>query len=419
MSRRNQDTARRHGTQLTWAAKANGELAHISEVKNGLQCGCSCPACGTALIARQGKVREHHFAHANGAECAQAVESALHLAAKAIIAEHRQMVLPAVEIEFPHSTWRRGIAQERRYEIESVDVERKLGAIIPDIVVRVGGRTLLVEVKVTHGVDDQKLKKIRELGLSCVEIDLSGIERGLSRENLQEVIIDDSASKHWVHNVRAHEERKKVLSEATLLEGVDRGMAVHADGCPIRARVWNEKPYANMMDDCTGCEHMVVLSPDAGVICDGFRARGVPPPPATEVPRPPPEAFEDPEEDPVKAAKRWVEEKRRSDADAFAQEQWEARVAAERAEAMAATSDDEPTTSITPSAAIRPQGPHKGGLRFRPRLQQRRSRGGQTSGRLLYSEVMKKWTEPTPARPKRRGKKGGRARRAIRWRGPL
>ena len=386
MSRRNQDTAGRHGTQITWAVKANGELAHISEVNNGLQCGCSCPACGTVLIARQGKVREHHFAHANGAECAQAVETAQHLAAKEIIAEHRQMVLPAVEIEFPSSTWRRGIAQERRYEIESVDVERKLGAIIPDVVVRVRDRPLLVEVKVTHGVDDQKLKKIRELGLSCIEIDLSGIERDLSRENLQEVIVDDGASKRWVHNVRAHEERKKVLSEAILLESVDRGMAVHADGCPIRARVWNGKPYANMVDDCVGCEHMMTLDFDEGVICDGFRARGVPPP-ATE-PRPPPEAFEDPEEDPVKAAKRWAEEKRRSDADVLAREQWEARVAAERAEALAATGDDEPTGSITPSAAVRPQGPHKGGLRFRPRPQQRRSRGG-------------------------------RARRAIRWREPL
>ena len=193
MSSRQQDTAGRHGAQLTWAAKANGELAHISEVANGLQCGCSCPACGTALIARQGKVREHHFAHANGAECAQAVETALHLAAKAIIAEHGQIVLPAVEVEFTHSTWRRGIAQERRYDVESVRVEQKLGAIIPDVIVRVRDRPLLVEVRATHEVDDRKLKKIRELGLSCVEIDLSDVERDLSRENLKKMIIDDSA----------------------------------------------------------------------------------------------------------------------------------------------------------------------------------------------------------------------------------
>ena len=422
MSTRKQDTAGRHGAQLTWAAKANGELAHVSEVNNGLQCGCSCPACGTALIARQGKVREHHFAHASGGECAEAVETALHLAAKEMIAEHRQIVLPAVEIEFPNSTWRRGIAQERRYEIESVEVERKLGTIIPDVVVRVGGRTLLVEVKVTHGVDDEKLKKIRELGLSCVEIDLSDVERDLSRESLKKVIIDDTARKRWVHNVRAHEERKKVLSEATLLEAAERGLTVQADGCPIPARVWNGYPYANMMDDCTGCEHRVVLSPDVGVICDGFRARGIPPPPATKMPRPPPETFDDPEEDPVRAATRWADEKRRRDAEAFARERLEARRAAERAEARVATGNDRDERTAdrtTPTAAIRTRAPHKDGQGFRPRLKPQRARVGPMSGRLLYSEVLKKWTEPIPAPPRQRRKKGGRTRRAVRRRGPL
>ncbi len=281
-------------------------MAYISEVENGRQCGCSCPACGAELIAKQGEKREHHFAHPAGAECAQAVETALHLAAKAIIAEHRQIVLPAVEIKFPYSMWRRAIAQERRYNIESVDVERKLDTIIPDVITRIGDRTLLVEIIVTHGVDDQKLKKILELGLSCVEIDLSDVERDLSRENLKKMIIDDSARKHWVHNVRAHEERKKVLSDATLLESVHRGWAIHVDGCPIPARVWNGKPYANMVDDCVGCECMMALNSE-GVICDGFRARGMPRPPETAALRPPPEAFEDPREDPVNAGKRWCD----------------------------------------------------------------------------------------------------------------
>ena len=86
---------------------------------------------------------------------------------------------------------------------------------------------------------------------------------------------------------------------------------------------------------------------------------------------------------------------------------------------MAATGDDGPSASITPSAAIRPPGPRKGGQRFRPRVQQPRPRSGQTGGRLSYSEVLKKWTEPTPAHPKRLRKKGVWTRRAIRRRGPL
>ena len=165
-------------------------------------------------------------------------------------------------------------------------------------------------------------------------------------------------------------------------------MAVHVDRCPIQIRVWNGKPYANMVDDCVGCEHMMTLDFDAGVICDGFRARGIPSPPAAEVPRPPPEAFEGPEEDPVKAAIRWTEETRRSDADAIARVQQEARIAAEGTEAMPATGDDQPTTSITSSTAVHPHGPHKGDQRPRPRLPQRYSRGGRKRRVIRWREPL-------------------------------
>ena len=96
--------------------------------------------CRSDLVAKQGKVQEHHFAHAKGAKCAHAVEAALHLAAKDILAKRRGIVLPTVEIQLPYSTRRTVIAPERRYEIESVAVERKLGAIIPDVIARIKGR---------------------------------------------------------------------------------------------------------------------------------------------------------------------------------------------------------------------------------------------------------------------------------------
>ena len=307
MSRSKHDSAERNGPKLTWAIAANGELAYISEVERGLKCRCICPMCGSDLVAKQGKIQEHHFAHAKGAECAHAVETALHLAAKDILATRREIVLPGVEVQFPHSSQRRVIAQQQPYEIESVEVERKLGSIIPDVIAQIKGRELLVEVTVTHGVDDDKRKRIRELGLSCLEINLSDVQRDLSRKNLEKIIVDGRDRKRWVYNVCAEKERKKMLSEATLLQSVHRGLATHADGCPIPARVWNGNNYANMGDDCTGCNHMVTLSFDVGVICNGFGALGIRPP--AGVPRPPPEAFEHPEEeDPMRAVGRWLDE---------------------------------------------------------------------------------------------------------------
>ena len=91
----------RNGAKLTWAVGADGETKHISEAENGLKCGCVCPICGAALIAKQGNVVAHHFTHASGDECQHAVETALHLAAKDILAVRKEIVLPAVEAHFP------------------------------------------------------------------------------------------------------------------------------------------------------------------------------------------------------------------------------------------------------------------------------------------------------------------------------
>ena len=177
------------------------------------------------------------------------------------------------------------------------------------MIVRINGRELLVEVAVTHGIDRDKLRKIRDVGVSCVEIDLSDTERGLAREELEKIVVDGIAHKRWLHNERAEEMGRRMLSEATLLPSVHRGFARHVDGCPIPARNWKQKPYANVIDDCSGCDHLLNASSDVGVICDGFRALGKPRPPQTLVRRPPPEAFEHPEEeDPMQAVGRWLDE---------------------------------------------------------------------------------------------------------------
>ena len=309
MYREEPKRAGRNSAKLTWALGANGEVTHVSEAENGLKCACICPTCRGPLIAKQGKIVEHHFAHASGDECQHAVETVLHLAAKDILVVRKQIVLPAVEIPtsygFPHIE----IAPERSYVIEAVAVEQKLGSIIPDVIVRINGRELLVEVSVTHGTDKDKVNKIRELGGSCLEIDLSDTDRGLARKELERIVVEGTARKRWLHNVHAELRRRRKLSEGTLLFSVHRRLAWHVDGCPIPARNWKGNHYANVIDDCTGCEHMLNASADVGVVCDGFRALARPQPPQTRGTLVPPEAFEHrEEEDPMRAVGRWLDE---------------------------------------------------------------------------------------------------------------
>lgn len=56
--------------------------------------------------------------------------------------------------------------------ISNVRVEKGLKTIKPDIIATVGGRDYLIEVANTHFVDDEKKRKIQQLNMPCVEIDL-------------------------------------------------------------------------------------------------------------------------------------------------------------------------------------------------------------------------------------------------------
>ncbi|MCW5199768.1 hypothetical protein VU05_03540 [Desulfobulbus sp. F1] len=65
------------------------QLLHISQVAAGLSCNCVCPQCLSSLVARKGKVRQHHFAHFSSVPCQYYVETSLHLTAKAILSSKR------------------------------------------------------------------------------------------------------------------------------------------------------------------------------------------------------------------------------------------------------------------------------------------------------------------------------------------
>ena len=60
-----------------------------------------------------------------------------------------------------------------RYKIDAVELEKRIDEIIPDIVVVCDGKKFIVEIYVTHAVDEKKKEKIKSLRLSAVEINLS------------------------------------------------------------------------------------------------------------------------------------------------------------------------------------------------------------------------------------------------------
>ena len=212
----------------------------------------------------------HHFAHASDADCASSVETALHLAAKEILERRKQIVLPAVEAKLYSARHSSILAPEQAYALDRVQLEQRMGSIVPDVIAYVRGRAVAIEIRVTHAVDTTKAQHFRAIGLSAVEIDLSHAPRTFTLEELEPLVVGAGKHKSWVFNAAAHRRREELLSTGKVMLSVSRGLAVHVDDCPIQVRVWKGRSYANVVDDCIGCEHALDIGPNMdSVTCGG------------------------------------------------------------------------------------------------------------------------------------------------------
>lgn len=213
-------------SSITFAYDADKKVVHVDSVPNGLACNCTCPCCGGKLIARHGKIMGHHFAHVTEDNCVGAYESSLHLAMKEIIFRRRKIKIPAYTVElYEVST----VMNQRIYysestkegfiEFDDLVKENRLDSIIPDLIGIVGGRKLAIEVAVTHFVDSEKLRKIREINISCLEIDLSKMVRDKNKkyswEDLENSVDELTYNGIWLHNNR-HQELKNKATKGLL-----------------------------------------------------------------------------------------------------------------------------------------------------------------------------------------------------------
>lgn len=241
---------------LTYALK-DGVLVHISQVSSGLQCGCKCPACVETLIAKKGDKVIHHFAHKSTIECEFGYQTSLHLAAKKIISENGIMRVPAVYLEFPNTDKRELIEPEEVLQVSEVILEKKLHNIIPDILLVTNIGKIIVEIFVTYEIDLEKEEKIKKMGIPTIEIDLSKIDRNISEQELQDILINENEHKVWIYNGKREAYYEKFLKVSEVKPVITRNYALHVDNCPIGKRVWKCNRYANLLYDCQGCDYLI------------------------------------------------------------------------------------------------------------------------------------------------------------------
>lgn len=174
---------------FSWAEK-DGRMVHVRDVQKGLGCGCICPYCHEPLMARQGEVREHHFAHHGdnrGANLKICYMVILYKLAEQIIMTEKRICTPSYYGIFP------------KKELKFVDV--KIDGCFeredkqPDVIaITEDNKEYLIEFTFAYKVRHNKA--IDYKNLNCLEIDLS--EQTL--ESLKDFLLNEDKGRKWLNN---------------------------------------------------------------------------------------------------------------------------------------------------------------------------------------------------------------------------
>jgi len=95
--------------KLAFGKAATGRIAHVGDVDRGAACSCSCPACGESLVAKQGRQKAWHFAHASGGSCRDALTAGFAAYLVQLIEEGEAVALPDLEWTWGSSLSKRSL----------------------------------------------------------------------------------------------------------------------------------------------------------------------------------------------------------------------------------------------------------------------------------------------------------------------
>jgi hypothetical protein len=170
--------------KITFAKdKATSEFVRIENAANGDKCNGICYQCEKDLRAIQGKEIKWHFRHVVETDCQGGFETAIHYGAKQILEASLFVKLH----------------DGRVFNYENTLKEKSISSFRPDIQLVNDQETLLIEIKVEHGISDEKLLKIKEYNKRVIEINLSEVSREITYEELKELVLNETNNKSLIH----------------------------------------------------------------------------------------------------------------------------------------------------------------------------------------------------------------------------
>ncbi|MBO5480080.1 MAG: UvrD-helicase domain-containing protein [Clostridia bacterium] len=183
-------------------------------------------------MAKKGDIRIHHFAH-NGEECSNPQaknETALHEIAKRFIKEANSIMLPAFSLEgtYDKNCNKDDERQKRAFPFcdkeeffyDACDLEKYIKEISvrPDVILH-GDKEIYIEINVTHAVDEDKERKIKDSHIPCVEISLLEFVKGnFSEKELRDYLIREINGKKWIYHYNQEDFEKRLTERNRKLQ---------------------------------------------------------------------------------------------------------------------------------------------------------------------------------------------------------
>jgi len=171
--------------------KETGKIKHISEVERGEKSGCYCIECGEKLIVRKGKIQRPHFQHKTSTKCSGGnAETILHKIGKEILKNNNKILL----------------SNERYFNYSEVEIEKKINDYKPDAIIKNENNNWLIEIAVTHFLDNDKIRKIQRDNRNCLEITLDKDLIYKEPEFIKKEVLNNPNNRKIIHDT----ELKKV-----------------------------------------------------------------------------------------------------------------------------------------------------------------------------------------------------------------
>lgn len=189
----------------------DGTLFRAYEVENGLRCGCICPGCRQPLnAANNGEKVAPHFRHAQSNDCTDGFREGVRRAAVALIAQHKQLMLPAF-LGKARVTTASGRILEKDAELKPAmatanSVERfvDLDGLRGHAVLHQSDRQLIVRIKLSPRMEYERYSQLQAMEHSSMEIDLHRLtlEQINDPATFAHAVLQDPNTRTWIRSIR-------------------------------------------------------------------------------------------------------------------------------------------------------------------------------------------------------------------------